>query len=168
MFWCCGLPWTNEAFWLILVLQRKMQNWVINTAYPREKRQTRMIKAMLKGLKTLKLDLKFCLFICLRSSCNSLHVLVHFKNTPWFFSLKKCLWFSPRKHMIVNHSIQNIIKKKKKNQNKTHFKLLRLSSIFLKILIGLKKHPKLDLISLMKTEMRTKDNLNLNFVIERT
>lgn len=114
MFWCCGLPWTNEAFWLILVLQRKMQNWVINTAYPREKRQTRMIKAMLKGLKTLKLDLKFCLCICLRSSCNSLHVLVHFKNTPWwFFSLKKCLWFNPRKHMIVNHFIQNIIKKKK-------------------------------------------------------
>jgi hypothetical protein len=49
-----------------------------------------MIKAMLQGLRTLKLAHFFCPFICLQSPCNSLHVLIHFKNIPQcFFPLLK-------------------------------------------------------------------------------
>lgn len=81
-----GLMKHSDGF---LVLQRKMQNWVINTAFPCEKRQTGMIKATREGLKTLKLDLIFCPFICLQGSCNSLHVFMHFKNTPWWFFFSK-------------------------------------------------------------------------------
>ena len=77
----------RHSDWFLL-LQRKMQNWVINTAFPCEKRQTRMIKAMLKRLKTLKLDLIFLLFYLFKVHV-ILYMCLFWEHAMMIFSLKK-------------------------------------------------------------------------------